>query len=128
MRYGNRQPIWKKVLSSPFAILLLLILVFVLSRAVSNIGDKKDKIDQRLANVNNEYSKLIERERVLRDRVDFLSTEEGVEAELRSKYRAVADGEKVAVIIQDDSGTSSATTTVEKKRSLFGRIFSIIGL
>lgn len=123
MKYGNKNPKWKKIASSPILIFVLLILAFFLMRAVSNVGDKVTRIDQKLANANNEYQKLIDREKSLKEKVDFLSTDAGVEAELRSKYKAVAEGEMVVVILDDKKSTTSTSTVVVEKKGFFKKIF-----
>lgn len=128
MKYGNRSPKWKKVISSPFTIVILLVVVVVLIKAVSNIEDKEAHIDDKLASAQNEYQKLIEREATLRERVGFLSTEEGVEAELRAKYKAVADGEMVAVILEDKDNNASGTASSTVKLGWWKKMWSLIGL
>jgi len=129
MKYSNRNPRWKKVISSPVTIIILLILAVFLSRAVSNIGDKVTKIDQKLANANNEYQKLINREKILRERVEFLYTDEGIEAGLRSKYKAVSDGERVAVILEEKENpkTLSITSTTTQNVGWWKRLWQSMG-
>ncbi len=130
MKYGNRYPKWKKVLSSPISVLLFLILAVFLFKAMLNMSDKVDKIDQRLNNARLEQQKLVQRETDLKEKVDFLSTDVGIETEMRSKYKAVYEGEQVAVIVDESKSTTTATTSVSEKaeRSWWRKLIGLIGL
>ena len=56
------------------------------------------------------YDKMVARKADLTKEVDYLSTEQGVEAELRTKYRAVKEGESVAVIVDNSPGQTAAVS------------------
>jgi hypothetical protein len=62
---------------------------------------------------------LSQRQQDISRRVDYLSTDQGVEAEIRTKYHAIKEGEQVAVIVdgsqaanalQSASGTQATST------------------
>ena len=94
MAYGNRST-WKRIISSPLAILALLVLVVVLARASWNIHEKDSGSEVRLAQSESDLVDLKAQQQALSDRVAYLSTDEGVQAELREKYRGVEPGEQV---------------------------------
>lgn len=100
MKYGNRT-FWHKVSSSPIVMVIVIILLIVIIRANFRIYGKVYVSNQRLQQSKNEIARLQERKLELASKVDKLSTGEGVESEIRSKYMAVKEGESIAVIIDD---------------------------
>jgi cell division protein FtsB len=100
MKYGNRT-FWHKVSSSPVVMVIVIILLIVIIRANFRIYGKVYVSNQRLQQSENEIARLQERKLELTSKVDKLSTGEGVESEIRSKYMAVKEGESIAVIIDD---------------------------
>jgi len=104
MKPRNR-PRWKSAMSSPLLLIAALIVLVFLLRAVWNIRAKADLGEARLVKAQ---AKLV---RLQSDQVDLtrkagdLSTDAGIEIEMREKYRAVGPGESVAVII-DSSVTA----------------------
>ncbi len=113
MKYGNRST-WKKYAASPIALALLVVIVVVLIRATSNISHKAELGAARLAQAQAEYHKLTDRQTDLSTKVTQLSSEDGLESEVRAKYRAVKEGESIAVIIDDKKAVVvEATSTVQ---------------
>ncbi len=93
---------------------------------------------KRLETAQIELQKLEEHRSVLANKIQYLSTEQGIEAELRTKYRAVREGESVAVIVENDqvasalqvssSSESDVLQKVETKRGWFGKLLEFVGL
>lgn len=118
MKYGN-QSVWKKFISSPITLLGFLVLFFFLFRAAWSVHEKAVLSELKLKTAQIELSKLEAHQRDLSNQIGYLSTEQGIEAELRTKYRAVKEGESVAVIVDNDNvanvstiiATTTATTT-----------------
>ncbi len=54
----------------------------------------------------------------LQDKIDKLSTKQGVEEEVRSKFSVVKDNENMVIIVQDQSSTSQSTP----KKGFFSKI------
>lgn len=126
MKYGNRSP-WKRYLASPLALILSFIVFILLARASFSISQKSTLSASRLAQARVEFEKLKSRQDDLSSKVGKLSSDGGLESEIRSKYRAVKDGESVAVIIDDSKSTSTATTSAPIKKGWWGRLMSKIG-
>jgi cell division protein FtsB len=83
---------------------------------------QKDRLSlQNLEQERFELEKIRLREKTLTASLDYLKTEQGIESEIRTKFRVVKEGEQVAVIIdaQPASTTEKATTT----RSFWYRLF-----
>jgi cell division protein FtsB len=128
MRNGNRSVI-KIILSSPITLVLAGILFIILAKAAWNIYQKADESAAKLSEADAGLAKLEDRQADLSAQVGYLSTPAGVEAELRTKYRAVKDGESVAVIIDD---TQAGSTTGEQASSTLAswwrRLLHAVGL
>ncbi len=130
MKYGNRS-IWQRFISSPFSAIALVVVVFVLARASLNIHSKVEtsavKLQQAQANLGN----LTERQQDIARRVEYLSTDQGIEAEIRTKYHAVKDGEQVAVIVDGSSGGAnhemSSSTVATSSPGFWGKILRALG-
>lgn len=111
MKYGNRT-FWQKISSSPVAMIVVVIILIIIIRANFRIYGKVYMSNQRLQQAENELSRLQERKVELTTKVDKLSTGEGVESEIRSKYMAVKEGESIAVIIDDSQKNNNKDSIV----------------
>ena len=115
-RYNKR-----KWLSSPMLFIVALIFFIVLARAAFGIYKKVQISNVKLDQARRELIRLQERQADLGSQVTRLSTDEGIEAEIRTKYKGVRSGESVAVIIGDDvpvSSTSNASSTAVSTASV----------
>ncbi|MEK7641787.1 MAG: hypothetical protein AAB365_02215 [Patescibacteria group bacterium] len=105
MKYGNRS-LAKRIIASPLTMIAAAVLVVILAKAGWNIYGKTRLTSERLGQAQAEITKLRDRQATLAARVGYLSTEQGIETEIRTKYHAVKEGESVAVII-DESKTAA---------------------
>lgn len=132
MKSGNRS-IWKKIIASPISVVVLVVLVFVLARAVFNIYNKAQLSENRLAQAQAGLSNLTQRQKDIAGKVEALSTDQGIEAEIRTRYHAVKAGEQVAVIV-DDSQTANvrnaatSTSAATSSPSWWRRWLRVFGL
>jgi len=117
MKYGNRS-FWKKAIASPLTLVIALILCVVLVNANRNIYDKVRSSKERLVAIQLKLAESEARKAELADKVAYLSTERGLETEIRTKFHAVKEGESVAVIIDEaktaavlNASETQATTT-----------------
>lgn len=107
MKYGNSS-IAKRIIASPISLIVGIVLLVVLVKAGFNIYGKAELSSERLAQAQAELAKLQARQTELSARVGLLSTEQGLDTEIRTKYHAVKEGESVAVIV-DETKTAAAT-------------------
>jgi len=107
MRYGNRSRS-KRILASPLTLVAAFILLIILARAAWGIHQKSAESAAKLAEAQMELSKLAVRQQTLASQVSLMSSQSGLEAELRAKYPAVKAGESVAVIVDDSRSDQSA--------------------
>jgi hypothetical protein len=128
MKYGNRSP-WKRFIYSPAGIIIGCIGLFILVRAAWNIHEKAIVADERLSQAQAELASLEQQKESLSSSISYLSTPEGMEAELRDKYHAVKAGESVAVIVDDASSASSTSSVASSSPadSWWGKLVDFIG-
>ena len=131
MKYGKRS-VWKKIIASPLSLIVLLIVIFVLGRAVLNIYKKANNSETKLTQAQLELVKLKAYQDEVSRKVNQLSTEQGIEAEIRTKFHAIKEGESVAVIIDRSqtagAGNASSTEQIREPLSWWGRLLSFFGL
>lgn len=111
----------RRILYNPFTLIFLAVITIFLLKGVWGVYQKKALSLETLEKERIELAKLEVREKNLAASLDYLKTEQGIESEIRSKFRAVKEGEKVAVIIEEQTPTSSATTT--KKHGFWYNLF-----
>ena len=126
---GGKRFNFRKMVSSPVTIVILLILAFILGRAAWNMHRNEEATAERLSQAQAGLEQLEGQQASLSQAISSISTDQGMEMELRAKYRAVLPGESVAVII-DNSPTTSATDTPAsiQNMSWWGRVLRLIGL
>ncbi len=104
----------RKILYSPVVLIILTIILFILVRGSWNVRKKAELSKQNLERDQAGLQKLIERENNLTLSLNFLKTDKGVESEIRSKFRAVKDGEKLAVIVDEQSTSTESVEPIEE--------------
>lgn len=98
-----KQKRWWTVLQSPIVIIVLLVLVIVLGREVyERYTTEREMADRRLE-VESQLDELTERRDALKEKVEYLSNERGIEAEMRRNFDVAQEGEKVIIILEDES-------------------------
>ena len=112
MKYGNRS-LWQKIIASPLSVIVFAVLLAILARATWNIYNKANLSSAKLTQAQRELLQLQKRDSELLAKVGQLSTDQGIEAEIRTKYHAVKEGESVAVILDDGqtAGAANASST-----------------
>lgn len=114
---------FKKIVYSPIVLTVLFIFLLFIINGVWNVHERAIISSNSLKREQIELNKIIERERKLETSLEYLKTDQGVEDEIRSKFRAVKEGEKIAVILDDVIATTTATTT-EQNIGLWNRIIN----
>ncbi len=101
----------RKILYSPLVLTILTIVLLGLLSAVWGVYKKAQLSSDNLERERNELNKLTVRQQNLANSIDYLKTDQGVENEIRTKFRAVKEGEQVAVIVEDKQASVTATST-----------------
>jgi len=126
MKYGNK-PFYERVAASPLALIVAIIVFGFLAKAAWNIHAKASTSSQKLSEEQAQLSKLQANQDELSSKVAYLSTDQGMEAEMRSKFKAVKEGEQVAVIV-DDQTAAVAVATSTPSVGWWGRLLRFFGL
>lgn len=120
----------KNIVHSPVFIMILFIILIILIRAIFSVYQKKSVSEINLNKERIEYQKMSQRKEKLVSSIDYLKTDDGVESEIRTKFRLVKDGESVVVIVNDASSSTKSeikniqnTNTIASSTSFFGKIF-----
>ncbi|MES3030808.1 MAG: hypothetical protein V4697_00125 [Patescibacteria group bacterium] len=106
---------------SPLTLLVLAILFIIIAKSLFGVYQKEKISAANLERERLELSKLTSREENLASSLEYLKTDAGIESEIRGKFRAVKEGEQVAVIIDGDA--SSTATTSTSTRGFWYRLF-----
>lgn len=112
----------RKFMYSPLVLIAMLVLFLILVSGVWGVYSKARISRLNLEREKTELAKLAVRQQKLSTSIEYLKTEQGVEDEIRTKFRAVKDGEKIAVIINTNT-TSTSSITSSTTESLLFKVF-----
>lgn len=98
----------KVIYSVPFLLVLAVLVVVVLSSAWS-MYQKKYSTQRTVERLQAEEAELEERRDVVSDAALDISTERGLESEIREKFSVAKDGERVIVLIDDEDEVATST-------------------
>jgi len=113
----------KQFLYSKVTLVVLAIVVLLLLNSVWNIFLKERVTNTTRKKLEREFVELQEREALLREEIERLSTPRGVEEEIRSKFEVAKEGEEIMVIV--DPGREDNTNTDDSKKGFWSRLFNI---
>lgn len=120
MREFEHKRKFRKILSSPFVLVPLAIIVVLLVRGTWNIYLKdRDSVAQLIA-AQERLAKLESRQEQLSVATVKLSSDAGVESEIRDRFQMAKKGEKEIVIVEN---SAAGEQKVPVKKSFFQRIF-----
>jgi len=125
MREFEQKKKIRRILYSRTVIFILFLGLVFMIQATWRIYKKAQVSKNNLDQVAEEYKRLGAREQKIRDSVDYLQTDKGVEAEIRSKFRATKEGEQVAIIINDEVKKESVPVP---RRSFWVKIVSFFDI
>lgn len=124
----SKQGFWNRFLNSGLALFLVIILFVFMAKAAWNMNASAKVAKERLDKAQNDQRKLEDRKNDIAAKVEYLSTDKGMESEIRSKFRLAEEGESVAVIVSDTSNaTTVATTTGIQKENWWQKLMGMIG-
>jgi cell division protein FtsB len=124
--YTERRQLRKIVYAKPTIIILALITLFVARGAWSMYGkytEATEKRDKTLAELN----KLETREADLAHDIARLSSDRGVEAEIRGRYMVAKEGEKVMIIADAPELPSQEGTSLNNDPTLWQKFLAAVG-
>lgn len=113
----------RKILYSPIILLTLILLLVILIRGLFGVYKKAQLSARNLERERIELEKLISREKSLASSIDYLKTEQGIEDEIRTKFRVVKEGESVAVIVDKQPPVIPSVSTSTNAGNFWSRLF-----
>ncbi|MDB5259388.1 MAG: protein of unknown function with transrane region [Candidatus Taylorbacteria bacterium] len=116
----------RRFMYSPWTLAALAIVVFLMAKGALNVNAKRQTSGEALGRAQLELGKLSERQKNLGTAVAYLSTPQGVETEIRTKFRVAKEGESVAVILEDAVATTSPNNAASK-RGFWYRLSHLFG-
>ncbi len=114
----------KKRIYSKTSIVILAILLLLTARGVFSVYQKERLTRIEVERVQREKEELQKRYEVIRDNSEMLKSKEGIEAEIRTKFDVIKEGEEVVVVVDRNTPIIQ-----EDKRGTIKRIWdSMIGV
>ncbi len=115
----------KEKLYSFWSVLVLFVIFLFLANGVWNIYQKEKESSSLDLDSKAKLDALSSQADQLKSNINKLSTDTGIDEELRLKYGVVKPGEEMIVVVPDDSATTSTSTEsvyskfLEKIKSFF---------
>jgi len=97
---------WRTVLYSPITLTFLVMISLYLAYVTYNRYVIEQEMSARQLDAEKELKTLEQRRDTLQKKVDYLSNDRGIEAEMRRNFDVAREGEKVVVILDDVQATS----------------------
>lgn len=93
----------RTIVNSPYTQGILLVLVTIMAYSSYVRYDIAMEMSERRAAAAAATTKLDERKQLLQEQVEYLSSERGIEAEMRRQFDVALPGEEVVVIVEEES-------------------------
>lgn len=113
----------KQILYSKLTLVVLFIIVLYLASTVLSVYQKEKSTRVAKERQEREYEELSERESVLRIEIERLSSNRGIEEEIRSKFEVGREGERIIIITNPVDTTE--TENRNKTRGFLGKVLDI---
>lgn len=111
----------RRLLYSKFSVAVLCVVALVLIKSAISAYNKSHVSDTAYQETAREYAELLARKAQLESDIERLRTPQGVEADIRTKFGMVKDGEHMLILV--DRGTT--TPSVAPKASAFDALKSL---
>lgn len=113
------------VMYHKYTLIALSILVVIFMHSTWAIYNKKTESELLMDSSEQRLLDLQTREKDLKEKIDKLNTEQGIEEEIRSKFNVTKENENVVIIVENKEKEASTT---DEKVSFWQRIKSFMGL
>ncbi len=97
----QKKQTWGKVLYSKGSFVILLILIVFMTYNILKILPKLEETSKNKNKALNQVESIRQQTATLTSQIEKLKTVQGVEEDIRGKFRAVKDGEGLIVIVDD---------------------------
>ena len=106
--------------------MVLVAVLFVIARAAWNVYGKEVESRQREEQAKSQLAALQKRQAALKTDIQRLSTEQGIEQEIRDNFRVAKPGERL-VVLMNDPKTVDAAVSESYVSGLWKRIRGVFG-
>lgn len=114
----------RRYIYSPITLIVLLGVLYVVGRATWNVSLKQNDSETKKDQTQGRYEQLVSHRDALEASVAKLKTDEGVEQEIRDKFRMAKDGEQLIVIIDDKAKEGEGATAKTGFKSWMGTMWA----
>lgn len=114
----NKRNFWH----SPLVLLVLLFMVIIFAYNMISLSEKERETTKKKEQILSQIDSLRERESNLKNDINKLNTESGIEETIRDKYQVVKDGEKMVVIVDNEKEENALPLEIKKDHSFWGWI------
>lgn len=126
--FEERKKFWR-IFYSPLVLIVLLVVFLFIARSMLRVYSHEQVSTEDRQRVEDELATVSRRAAALKDQVDALSTQQGIDNEIRSKFNVSKAGEGVAIIVNGTSAESfSATNTPVTRESWWQKLVGSFGL
>ncbi len=115
----------KKILYSPYVVILLAVILIFLLRGVWGVYQKSSYSRENLERAQTNYNELQARERKLSEEIEYLKTTGGKEEEIREKYGLIKPNEEVIMVVDPENKRAEPEYLPDNK-SWWQKIFDMI--
>ena len=114
----------KNILFSRWAFVVFIIVLIVVARATWSVSKKQEETRQNLTQAEIELHNLREREVSLEEKIAELSTDRGVESEIREKFSVARAGEHAVILVSDEK-EKSIPVVAQPELTFFEKIIAV---
>lgn len=125
-RRGSQFKQAKRVLFSIPSLLIMAVLTVVVAVAAWNMYQTHEDTQARVQRLQAERSELASRKQAAQSAAAQISTQRGLEEEIREKFSVAKPGERVIVL--NDAERQAASSSQPTDRGWWQRVLSVVGL
>ena len=118
----------RRLLYAKPTIILLAFLVALLSHGAWGVYQKSKEAMAKQEKAEKELAGLLAREQELKGDIARLSSEEGVEEEIRERFMVAKEGEKVMIITDPDAAKVHTVTVADNSPSVWEKMMGAVGI
>lgn len=114
MPLTREKRIWPRILHSRITLAIILALCVFLAMSVYERYMIEREMAERRSEAEDELQELQERKRELEEKVDYLSADHGIEAEIRKHFDVAREGEQVVIIVDGEEQAAAVAASHEQ--------------
>lgn len=111
--FGKKKAITEYLYSRPAVFVMGILVVFLASSVYERLLVERQMLLRR-SQTEQEKINLIERKEQLKDRVEYLNAERGIEEEIRTHFDVAKEGEKVIILMGESNKEPVVTEPPEE--------------